>query len=278
MSAHFETLLRNACLQQSSSSSADVGANKLMAVMPAKYTQLRSKGPLSKHDSDSVPDRIDGAIAPHFIAGKLIKVHLPDADIRYFSGMYSSEESEYFLKKLLFHTNANNWDKFGKGRSVAQWSRPGGIKYVFSEVEYVAGAFPDFVEKIRVEVMDLLTPIYGQERTNFNYCVCNCYLNGLAGVNWHSDAEPHLVPGCPIACVSFGSERVFSLARMPRTVTESIKSELNLRLEAGSLVVMAGDTQKHYLHAISKEASVKGVRFSLTFRVNFIDLPEICVS
>lgn len=240
--------------------------------MPSVYVSLRSGG-LST--DDGVPEKIEGAVAPHSliaIPGRLVKVHLENADIRYMSGLYSGDECRNFLRILQDHKNCSSpdWVRFGKsGRSVAQWSRPGGIKYTFSDVEYIASPLPGFVESIRQEVIRILRPIYGDLQTEFNYCVANCYANGLSGVNWHSDAEPHLVPGCPIACVSFGSERVFSLAKLPRSVTESPKSDLNVRLESGSLIVMAGDTQQHYLHAISKESSVREPRFSLTFRVNY---------
>ena len=282
--SHFETLLRNAS-RASPSPSPPLDGNpesKLLISMPSQYVKLATLNPsattlrptsaLSKEASDSVPERIEGAIAPHSlvaIPGRLVNVHLPNADIRYISGLYSPRDCEFFIDQLFADKSRSRWDRLGKGRSVVQWSRPAGMRYVFSEVEYIAGAFPDFVEAIRKDVVQILKPIYGHEKTDFNYCVCNMYVNGLAGVNWHTDAEPHLVPGCPIACVSFGSERVFSLGKMPQTVTQDIVPTLNVRLETGSMIVMAGDTQQHYLHAIAKEASVKDVRFSLTFRVNY---------
>ena len=270
--SHFEMLLRNAVRPDSVSS-------KQMSAMPMDYVRL-AKSSASVATSgltkdDTIPEKIEGAIAPHSmvaIPGRLVKLHISNADIRYMSGLYKTRECENYIRLLNEHRINFRWDKFGKGRQVVQWSRPGGMRYVFSETEYTADAFPAFVEKIRQEVEAVLRPIYGPEKTAFNYCVCNCYLTGLAGVNWHTDAETHLVPDCPIACVSFGSERVFSLAKIPRSVTEDVKPELNVRLESGSLIVMAGETQKHYLHAIAKEASVREPRFSLTFRVNHIDL------
>lgn len=276
--SHFEQLLAKA-MQGSSQLSNSTGSKQAL-FMPTRYVELKAASSestefsgLSQDKADSVPDRIEGAVAPHSliaIPGRLVKVHLPNADIRYMSGLYSQEETRSILRHLTAHrSNSGQWDKFGKGgRQVVQWSRPGGIKYVFSDVEYIASAFPDFVEQIRKQIVQVLDPIYGKEKTDFNYCVCNFYSNGMAGVNWHTDAEPHLVPDCPIACVSFGSERVFSLAKMPRSVTEDPQADLNVRLESGSMIVMAGETQKYYLHAIAKESSVREPRFSLTFRVN----------
>jgi alkylated DNA repair dioxygenase AlkB len=228
---------------------------------------------LSKSNSDDIPERIEGAVAPHSLVAipdKLVKVHLPDADIRYMSGLYCQRECDRLIALLGEDMNrSGHWERFGKGRHVVQWSRPGRMRYTFSNEEYVAEQFPEFVERVRQDVIRLLQPIYGTEKTDFNYCVCNCYINGMAGVNWHTDAEPHLVPDCPIACVSLGSERVMSLAKITRSVTESPKSVLNIRLESGSMVVMAGETQRYYLHAIAKETSVREPRFSLTFRVNY---------
>ena len=283
----FQELLQNA--QRSCTVPTDP-SSKLVHAMPQKYVELAhqlspspspppvrrfamnvSTSALSKEASDSVPDRIEGAIAPHSliaIPGRLVKVHLPNADIRYISGMFSGRECEMYINHLYRHRDTNRWDRLSKGRTVVQWSDPPGMKYIFSDVSYVAGAFPNFVQEILARVIEILRPIYGVEKTCFNYCVCNSYSNGYAGVNWHTDAEAHLVPGCPIACVSFGSERVFSLAKIPTSVTQSPKSELNIRLESGSMVVMAGDTQEHFLHAIAKETSVRDFRFSLTFRVN----------
>lgn len=285
MSEHFQNLLARAALSSpplappvDGSTESITSTSKQLSAMPLKYVQLslasRTTG-MSREDADTVPDIIEGAIAPHSLIsfpGKLVKVHLEHADIRYISEMYSRAESARYMDLLQRHKSSSaSWDRFGKGRFVVQWSNPPGMKYVFSDCEYIAQGFPDFVEGIRKKVIALLQPIYGSEKTNFNYCVCNCYMNGFAGVNWHTDAEPHLVPGCPIACVSFGSERVFSLAKIPPSVTAEIdtKNSLNVRLESGSMIVMAGETQRNYLHAIAKETAVREPRFSLTFRVNY---------
>lgn len=250
----------------------DTVAAKQLPAMPLKYIQLSTQSSSSSGlDSSDVPDRIQGAIAPQSlvsIPGRLVQLHLPGADIRYMSGLYRDNECQKIIHLLDLNRTQQRWDRFGNGRSVVQWSEPAGMKYVFSDVAYTAGRFPPFVDQIRREVERVLRPIYGPEKTKFNYCVCNCYASGSAGVNWHTDAEPHLVPGCPIACVSFGSERVFSLAKIPRTVSGEITPEINVRLQSGSMIVMAGETQKNFFHAISKEAAVREPRFSLTFRVN----------
>jgi len=281
MSSHFQQLLAKANLVTPSSGvpiereRTPPISSKQISTMPMKYVQLSlgySRSGMTREDG--VPERIEGAIAPQSlvaIPGKLVKMHLANADIRYMSGMYVGSECRKFIDQLAMHKSRHRWDRLGKGRSVIQWSNPAGIRYVFSDTEYIAEGFPDFAQKILARVVEVLRPIYGAEKTQFNYCVCNCYANGFSGVNWHTDAETHLVPDCPIACVSFGSERVFSLAKIPSNVASDIHPDLNVRLESGSMVVMAGETQRHYLHAIAKETAVREARFSLTFRVNYID-------
>ena len=231
--------------------------------MPEKYRSLSIPTPMCSDDSQ-IPDRIS-AITPS-VVGTLTRLFLPNADIRYLSGFYSETECGHFINLLNRHKAENFWDRFGKGRFVVQWSNPPRTKYVFSSVEYTAHAFPPFVDAIRKDMVKLLSPIYGADKCCFNYCVCNLYVDGLAGVNWHTDAEPHLVKGCPIACVSFGSERVLSLTKIGFESTKT--SDINIRLESGSVLVMAGETQQHYLHSIAKER-VHTPRFSLTFRVNY---------
>lgn len=261
MSEHFQALLEKAA-----------AGGKQRLAMPVEYMKLSPLRQTSGMTRDAVPEAIIGAIAPQAIVGlpgRLVKLHLPNADIRYVSGFYSVGLAGHFLAKLHQHKALNRWDRLGKGRYVIQWSDPPGSRYLFSEVEYVGEAFPEFVKKIRDDVIALLAPTYGE--IGFNYCVCNLYVDGCSGVNWHSDAEPHLVAGSPIACVSFGSQRVFSLAKIPTSLSQTPEPSLNVRLESGSLLVMAGATQQHFLHAISKEASVREPRFSLTFRVNHID-------
>ncbi|KAF4700290.1 hypothetical protein FOZ63_004898, partial [Perkinsus olseni] len=143
----------------------------------------------------------------------LIKFPLLGCDIRYQSGLFSLEESELFLSMLMSEKHVS-WNTVGYGRDVVQFSSPKGMKYSFSESEYTADAFPPFVLGIMHRVKSVLEPVYGRDKVQFNYCVANVYRSGRAGVTYHSDNEPELRSDCPIACVSFGAERIFSLKRM----------------------------------------------------------------
>ena len=66
--------------------------------------------------------------------------------------------------------------------------------------------------------------------------------------------------GPVIASVSLGAERLFRLKRRDGTVAFSE------RLAHGSLLIMAGDTQKNFRHEVPKEPGITLPRINLTFR------------
>lgn len=96
---------------------------------------------------------------------------------------------------------------------------------------------------------------------SYNCCLLNLYHHGGEGMGWHSDDEKELEPNAAIASVSLGAERkfVFKHRRNPELKVETL-------LPHGSLLIMAGETQRHWLHALPKSVKVKSPRINLTFR------------
>ena len=89
------------------------------------------------------------------------------------------------------------------------------------------------------------------------------YLGNHQSLGLHSDDEPDLDPLAPIASVSFGVPRDFIVAR-----GDDRAKQFRLPLMSGSLLVMAGDMQKHYLHGVPCGYQQQvGARFNITFRV-----------
>ena len=66
--------------------------------------------------------------------------------------------------------------------------------------------------------------------------------------------------GPVIASVSLGAERLFRLKAQNGTV---VFAE---RLPSGSLLIMAGQTQRNFKHEVPKEPAVARARINLTFR------------
>lgn len=94
----------------------------------------------------------------------------------------------------------------------------------------------------------------------FNSVLLNWYRNGEDHLNWHSDDEPELGLNPTIASLSFGEVRDFALKH------SASGSKLTIPLFPGSLLIMMGSLQHHWLHSVPKRKKVAGSRFNLTFR------------
>lgn len=98
----------------------------------------------------------------------------------------------------------------------------------------------------------------GLPRLGYNAVLCNLYSSGSDSVGLHADAEPEMGP--VIASVSLGAERLFRLKRLDGTVAFAE------RLPHGSLLIMAGHTQKNFRHEVPKEPGIVQSRVNLTYR------------
>ena len=96
----------------------------------------------------------------------------------------------------------------------------------------------------------------------FSSCLLNLYRDGQDSNGWHSDDEKELGENPVIASVSLGAERLFHLKHKK---VKTLKHKLILN--NGSLLVMKGETQLHWLHQIPKTKKIIDKRINLTFRL-----------
>lgn len=173
----------------------------------------------------------------------------------------SSEADELFASLLVdtpwVHDQALiNGERVSTARMVA-WFADRPYRYAHSGIERRAhGWTGDALLHIKAGIEALI----GQR---FNACVLNLYKEGSQGMGWHRDQEavpPHDV----IASVSFGAARKFALKHQD---TLEVR---DLILGHGQVIVMRGETQRHWLHALLKTRVQVGPRINLTFR-NFPD-------
>ena len=106
----------------------------------------------------------------------------------------------------------------------------------------------------------LKTQIEQQSHQSFNSVLCNLYRDGQDSMGWHADKEPELGKNPYIASLSFGEARVFKLRH------NKTKQTIDVVLENGALLLMGGELQHHWRHAVPKTAKVKTPRINLTFR------------
>ncbi len=96
----------------------------------------------------------------------------------------------------------------------------------------------------------------------FNSVLANFYRDGRDSMGWHSDDEPELGVDPIIVSLSLGAERPFRL----RPRGPEAGGVIALTLEHGSLLCMAGATQRLYQHALPRRVRVTQPRINLTFR------------
>lgn len=187
---------------------------------------------------------------------------LPRDGIVNYPGRVFSDKESATLFEALFATTPWQCDEvvlFGQKRILSRkvaWMGDAGFTYSYSGTSKTASPWSAPLLAIRERVEELSSHA-------FNSCLLNFYHDGTEGMGWHSDDEKTLGRNPVIASVSFGAERPFRFKH--RTTKEVIP----LMLENGSLLVMKGETQHHWLHALPKTTKVNAPRINLTFR-NFL--------
>ncbi|MFP5079187.1 alpha-ketoglutarate-dependent dioxygenase AlkB family protein [Pedobacter sp. JCM 36344] len=181
-----------------------------------------------------------------------------DGVVNYYGKVMSLAHSNIYLQKLM-ETIAWKPDEaviFGKHiftkRKVA-WYGESEFKYTYSKTTKQALVWTP-------ELLELKVLIEHKTGETFNSCLLNLYHNGDEGMAWHSDGEKDLKRNGAIGSLSFGSERKFCLKH------KITKETVSLTLENGSLLVMKGETQSHWLHRLPPTRLVSKPRINLTFR------------
>ncbi|QEY25611.1 alpha-ketoglutarate-dependent dioxygenase AlkB family protein [Neisseria zalophi] len=141
-------------------------------------------------------------------------------------------------------------------RRVA-WYGERSLAYTYSGITRLALPWHPVLSEIKDAVE---RHIAAYTPTQFNSCLLNLYTDGNEGMAWHSDDERELGQ-CPIiASVSFGASRKFVFKH------KQTQEKTAMMLTHGQLLVMHGETQRHWLHAIMKSTKIHEPRVSLTFR------------
>lgn len=188
------------------------------------------------------------------------QLNLPDADIIYIQQFFSAEESLKLFKILLeeIEWQQDEITLFGKTHLQPRLTSlmAGNNKtYRYSNITMHPKPFSTAVKEIK-------TKVEGFSNTNFTTCLANLYRDGKDSNGWHSDNEKELGKNPVIASVSFGASRCFHLKHRTNKLLKH-----KLELTSGSLLLMKGETQHHYLHQIAKTKKVVGPRINLTFRI-----------
>ena len=181
-----------------------------------------------------------------------------DGVVNYFGTIFSEEEANSYFEILL---NTIQWKNdevliFGKKiitkRKVA-WYGNSEFEYTYSKITRKAHLWTP-------ELLKLKQQVEAKSGETFNSCLLNLYHSGDEGMGWHSDAEKDLKKNAAIASVSFGAERKFVFKH------KESRETVSLNLERGSLLIMKGSTQAHWVHRLPPTKKVDAARINLTFR------------
>lgn len=134
------------------------------------------------------------------------------------------------------------------------WIGDAAAVYTYSGTRFVPRAWTPACAELR----DRVSALCGE---SYNSVLGNLYRDGSDSMGWHSDDEVELGPQPCIASLSFGAARRFRLRHRRDPMLR-----LELDLEPGSLLRMAGATQRNYRHDLPKTARAVGPRINLTYR------------
>jgi alkylated DNA repair dioxygenase AlkB len=181
-----------------------------------------------------------------------------DGTVNYHGRVLAEGKADLYIKVLLDHIEWRHDEAmiFGKKiitkRKVA-WYGDKPFEYTYSSITKRALPWTE-------PLLELKKQIEAESGETFNSCLLNLYHDGDEGMAWHSDAEPDLKKNGAIASVSLGAERKFAFKH------KKTKEKVELTLEHGSLLMMKGTTQTHWLHRLPPTKMITQPRVNLTFR------------
>ena len=191
-------------------------------------------------------------------------------DCCYVPGFIPAAEANHLMLKLQAELNWQQQSIRIFGREVMQprlicWQGEPDAQYSYSGLSLEPETWHPDLDILRISLQ-------GYTGHPFNSVLVNAYRNGQDSMGWHSDDEWELGTRPVIASVSLGVERMFRWRRKARGNPAASSGErpkntsCGLKLQHGSLLLMSGDFQHRFQHAVPKTARPCGWRINLTFR------------
>jgi alkylated DNA repair dioxygenase AlkB len=131
-----------------------------------------------------------------------------------------------------------------------------GEKEAFYQYSHVIHRPLPWIETLR----NIQADIEQSSGYTFNSVLGNLYRNGNDSMGCHADDEKELGRNPAIASLSLGESRVLKFKHQHSNIV------LDVLLEHGDLLLMAGSLQHHWQHQLPKTRQPKTARINLTFR------------
>ena len=181
-----------------------------------------------------------------------------DGIVNYYGKLMSASEANAMAQALLDRIEWRNDEAVIYGKRIitkrkVAWYGEEAFSYTYSNTTKTALPWTP-------ELLFLKNLAEKHSSETYNSCLLNLYHDGSEGMAWHSDGEKDLRKNGAIASLSFGAERKFCFKH------KKSGEKIDVFLEAGSLLVMKGETQTHWLHRLPPTTKVHQPRINLTFR------------
>lgn len=181
-----------------------------------------------------------------------------DGEVFYHADFFTSKQSQDFLRIL---TDEIPWKHdevvlFGKviqTRRKVAWYANDAKPYTYSGRTKIGLVWTPTLLSIKNAIEE-------KANTSFNGCLMNYYHDGNDGASWHADDEKSILPNSRIASISLGAARKFEFKH------KQTQEKVSLELAHGSLLLMQGTTQSHWIHQLPKSKKITETRLNLTFR------------
>lgn len=235
---------------------------------------------VSKHDSIKdndvlLRDRVDSTTGAYSTSKNQVKVCY--AASKTHKRQRLKDETEFFDGELLlvrdfiapdvaqhlFQLFVDNlqWHQsqiriYGKWQTIPRlqaWYGDTEAAYQYSGVMMEPHVWTNELQQLRLDCQTLC-------QQAFNSVLANLYRDGQDCMGFHSDDEKELGKEPVIASLTLGGCRNFDLLHKKHPY------KLRLPLQAGSMLVMKGETQKNWQHGIARTKQPVSPRVNLTFR------------
>ena len=179
-----------------------------------------------------------------------------DGEVNYYGVIFSDTKTYYdqlWNKVDWQNDQAMIFGKLVTTKRKVAWYGDLPFEYTYSGIQKIASPWNTTLLELkkRVEIIS---------KETYNSCLLNLYHNGDEGMAWHSDGEKDLKKNGAIASITFGAERKFCFKH------KTTQEKIDIILEDGSLLIMKGETQTHWLHRLPPTKKVLTPRINLTFR------------